>query len=347
MKILNINTEHTAPLKTLFEVLKEILVEANIEFINNDLKKSTKSKNNIINMDSDSDEENNSDDEDEKTQTQVKKFNGMKIMATDMSNTILIYLKLDAENFKEFDCKKKRIIVGVNFSHLNKIFKTVEKDDNLSIYINKNEENLLGVKLENFEKKKIDKFEMKLMDLNNTTLTLPTKEFDSAITMDANEFHKICREMNGIADYINIECINKKVIFSCIGDELGRKRTLIEDTKSNIRIDHTVNKDSKNNEPKIVKGNYELKNLILFSKCQSLCNTINIYMKNNYPLFIKYSVATLGTLHICVANNKPPDDEASDNEESKDNDFSDNESVDSCKKYYNDDSDSDDQVEYK
>ena len=43
--------------------------------------------------------------------------------------------------------------------------------------------------------------------------------------------------------------------------------------------------------------------LILFTKCTNLCNQINLYIKNDYPLIIKYTVASLGTIKLCLAPN--------------------------------------------
>ena len=58
----------------------------------------------------------------------------------------------------------------------------------------------------------------------------------------------------------------------------------------------------KNQNPEeIVQGVYALKHLVLFSKCTNLCNTIDIYLKNDYPLIIKYNVASLGDIKLCLA----------------------------------------------
>ena len=43
----------------------------------------------------------------------------------------------------------------------------------------------------------------------------------------------------------------------------------------------------------------------------SLCQSIKIYLKNDYPIIIEYSVASLGTIKLCLApkieeNNAPP-----------------------------------------
>jgi len=44
-----------------------------------------------------------------------------------------------------------------------------------------------------------------------------------------------------------------------------------------------------------------MKHLVLFSKCTNLCNSIELYLKNDFPLIIKYSVASLGEIKLCLA----------------------------------------------
>ncbi len=39
----------------------------------------------------------------------------------------------------------------------------------------------------------------------------------------------------------------------------------------------------------------------MFSKCTNLCQNIEIYLKNDYPIIIKYSVANLGEVKFCLA----------------------------------------------
>ena len=48
---------------------------------------------------------------------------------------------------------------------------------------------------------------------------------------------------------------------------------------------------------------YSLKYLILFTKCTNLCNLIHIYIKNDYPLIIKYNIASIGDIKLCLAPN--------------------------------------------
>ena len=46
-----------------------------------------------------------------------------------------------------------------------------------------------------------------------------------------------------------------------------------------------------------------LKYLTLFTKCTNLCNNIQLYIKNDYPLIIQYTIASLGIIKLCLAPN--------------------------------------------
>jgi len=55
------------------------------------------------------------------------------------------------------------------------------------------------------------------------------------------------------------------------------------------------------NPDEIVQGVFALKHLVLFSKCTNLCASIELYLKNDYPLIIEYMVASLGEIKLCLA----------------------------------------------
>jgi len=360
MKILKVMTEHTTPFKTLIEVLKELLQEANLEFRMEQNKKGSKidakkqqptkktsnpSRNNkkkgkfntgtngttideeefvdsddeaivsdddeIYEDDEEDDEEEEGEEEDdeeedaeeeegnEESETPNKNHkskNGLRIMAVDTTKTVLINLKLDAENFTVFECKKKKFVLGVNLVYFYKLIKSLEKDDNLTLYVDHDDRNYLKIRADNPEKRKEDIFELKLLDLGTNPISVPDITFDAVITMKSDEFNKRCKEMNQIADYVEIKCLKNKVIFKCKGDNGGRTITYkTDDSGDSININY-----GGNNKDFIVQGIYELSKLVMFGKCSSLCNDIQIYMKNSYPLVIKYTVATLGRILLCL-----------------------------------------------
>jgi len=307
MKILEVVTEHTGPMKILFEVLKDILTETNIEF------RSSQKK-----IDDDSECSEAPDDEtSERNKKKIKKEDQdcMKITAVDSSKTVLVNLRLDGKNFSKFVCKKNKLVLGVNLGYFYKLIKSMDKNDILTLSVDHDNKNSLKIKIDSPDEKKDTEFNLKLLDLNEAKTPLPEIVFDAVITMDSQEFNKLCREMNNIADYVEIKCLPDKIIFTCQGEFANRKstyRTNVDEDNENIlvSISHGSTKNNKKGEsqcPQIVQGIFELRNLVLFSKCATLCNGIEIYMKNDFPLVIKYTVATLGRILLCLTPIKEDD----------------------------------------
>ena len=58
---------------------------------------------------------------------------------------------------------------------------------------------------------------------------------------------------------------------------------------------------SKQESNKIIQGEFSLKNLSYFIKCTNLCSQIEIYLENDIPLIVKYNVASLGEIKLCLA----------------------------------------------
>ena len=50
----------------------------------------------------------------------------------------------------------------------------------------------------------------------------------------------------------------------------------------------------------VVHGEYNLRFLVMFSRCTNLCNNIEMCLKNNFPLIIRYQVANLGEIKLAV-----------------------------------------------
>ena len=112
--------------------------------------------------------------------------------------------------------------------------------------------------------------------------------------MKTDEFHNMCKEM---ADgrYLRVTCTEKKIEFRCKSSSGEKKREY--ENGGSVTISFT-GKDEKNTGPKIISEYFDLHNIIMFNKCRTLCSTIQIFLKNKYPMFIRYKVATLGTMQV-------------------------------------------------
>ena len=53
-------------------------------------------------------------------------------------------------------------------------------------------------------------------------------------------------------------------------------------------------------ESVVVQGEFSLKSLSNFIKCSPLCTHLEIYLGNDMPLIVKYHVASLGELRLCL-----------------------------------------------
>lgn len=321
-RILEVVTVQANAFKILTELNKELFADVNIEFHakeNYDTDSEDEDETDCegedtgskakspASDDTDSESEYETDsecDSDEEVQTRRRPKNkgGMRIIAINQKRSVLIYLKLDADNFDEYICKEPKIVIGVNMLSLHRLIRTINNTDTLTLYLDRDDINRLGIKVENAERNYISNYKLDLMDIKEDPFDIPSTEFDSMITMPSDDFHKICRNMHSIADKIEIKSVGKQLIFSCQGD-FATQEIILGETENGLSVEWG---DGDNYG--IVQGIYELKHLVAFTKCTSLCNTIEIHMKNDYPLVIKYAVASLGNIYLFLTTIKGDQD---------------------------------------
>jgi len=222
---------------------------------------------------------------------------GIKICSMDKTHTILIHLMLNAKNFEMYECKKKRILIAVNMQYFFKLINSIDNDDTLTIYIENDDYNdgvvkELGLKFENGNIKQSKIQKLRLLEPDEEELDLPNLEFSSIINMPSCDFQKIVRDLANISEKLEIKSINNELIFKCSG-QYANAEIRRSETESNMQY---IKKDKDN----IIQGEFPLKNLVYFIKCTNLCNQIEMYLKNDQPLIVKYNVATLGEIKLCL-----------------------------------------------
>lgn len=217
---------------------------------------------------------------------------GMKIIAMDNSHIVLVHLKLDAQKFEHFYCRGK-LSIGVNMLNFHKLIKTINSNDTLTLFMDDADINHLGIKIENMDKHTKTIYKLNLLDLDNPQISIDPTEFNSVITLPSSDFQKICRDMNNVSELVEIKNIGNQLIFSCKGDFCCQETVLSDNETGAIT---TISKNSD-----IIQGVFKLKYLVLFTKCTNLCNTIEVYLKNDYPMIIKYAVASLGEIKLAIA----------------------------------------------
>jgi proliferating cell nuclear antigen len=258
MNVLTLKTVQISPFRTLMTALKDILLESNITF----------------------------------------QSDGMRIINMDKSHTVLVHLFLKAENFEIYECKKEKIIIGVNMFHLFKLINTIDNDDTLTMYIESADYsdgivNNLCLKFENGDIKQCKIQKLRLIEPDPEELEIPNVTFSSVINLPSADFQKIVRDLSCISERIEINSVGNELIFKCKGTFATAE---VRRAESDGNMEFIQKKSNK-----IIQGNFSLKNLGYFIKCTNLCNQIEMYLENDLPLVVKYSVASLGDIKLCLA----------------------------------------------
>mgnify|MGYP001465571562 CR=1 FL=1 len=133
-------------------------------------------------------------------------------------------------------------------------------------------------------------------DLFIEKVEVPPVEFQSVLRLPSGDFQKLCRDMNQLADDIEIKSSGSELMFS-INNDWVNQQTIIRESSGGSGMSYIQNLTP----DEVIQGVFSLRYLVLFSKCTNLCQNIEIYIKNDYPIIIRYSVANLGEVKFCLA----------------------------------------------
>jgi proliferating cell nuclear antigen len=123
-------------------------------------------------------------------------------------------------------------------------------------------------------------------------------EYSTIINLPTTDFQKIIRDLNNISDRIEIKSVGNDLIFSCEGN-FASSRILRSESDGNMNF------IQKPDPSVVVQGEFSLKSLSHFIKCTPLCSHLEMYLGNDRPLIIKYDVASLGTIRLCIVTLPP------------------------------------------
>lgn len=265
-------------------------------------KKPSKSKKSEKNKDSDAEDDDNNDNNDDNNESkdEEKKKNpgGIRIVALDPHKTLLIYVKLNADEFDEFYVRTKSMYsIGLDLVQLHKFMKTVDKESIMTMKIMKDDEQYIKFELENTGKGQITYFDQKVLDIDDDPTKLPQgTNFEMSVAMDTSDFRKVCQEMSQFSEYVEITCTAKEITFRCKGDVTDFVKTFKHTDNGSLRI-LCMNKENKKGLM-MVQAIYNLKHLVTFGKCVNVCTEMRLFLKNDYPLFINYPIGSIGKMLV-------------------------------------------------
>jgi proliferating cell nuclear antigen len=113
---------------------------------------------------------------------------GMYIVTLDTARTSLIDMFLAADNFEEYECIQDEIIAGINISNTFKLLKTITNNDVLKIEINSKE--YMDMEITSESKKTSTKFQLKLLDINESRIEVPDVTMTSNTILQSADFQR-------------------------------------------------------------------------------------------------------------------------------------------------------------
>ena len=210
------------------------------------------------------------------------KPDGMYIVTLDTARASLVDMYLSSDNFEEYTCENE-IVAGINVSNTFKLLKSISNSDVLVININSKE--FMNIEIFSEIKKTSTKFALKLLDINENQIEVPSMTMNTITPMLSADFQRICRDMYNIGNDIEITREGTKLKLYCKGD-FANQETNIECTEESPKI----------------SGIYSLRYMNIFTKATSMCSTVQIMQEDqNRFLILKYNVANLGELKFYLA----------------------------------------------
>ena len=309
--IVELQTTQTHAIRTLTDTLNSLLTDVNLNFypyyINDESEsEESDSDSEVDTSESENENENNIEindtlDTSNKEKNNSKKIGGLRIKEVNKTSSILVHCKLDADKFDHYEYKyhKKKLTIGINLANLLKALKCMTNFDTMTWAIDEDDINKLIVILQNIERKEKKIFKLNLMDLDDEKYEVDPVKFPFYAIMPSNEFHKYCKDMATVSEKMDIKCTSEHLFFNGLGS-IGDFQFSLGESVGGLTIG--VNTEDKN---EIVQGLFELKYLIIFTKCTSLCGQVTLFLKNDYPLIVKYSVANLGEIKLVLSPSKP------------------------------------------
>jgi len=317
VNILELKTTQTAAMKIVIDEIYSLITDANLVIYPYYIEEGDDSDDNNSECESDSSHETTdeniqilkskknknkkNDMIENKEETEHKKqLGGIVLKEVNKTGKILVYMRLDSDKFDvyKYNYHKKKLTLGIDVGYLLKCLKCMSHFDTMTWLVDDEDINKLVVILESIERKEKKTFKLNLMDIEEEKYEIAPIQFPYLICLPSQDFHKYCKDMASSTEKIEIKATSTRLYFSGKG-EIGDVEFEVGETNGGLTITSTTN-----NTNEIVQGLFDLKFLLIFTKCTNLCNIVTLFLKNDYPIIVTYQIAALGEIKLVLSPSK-------------------------------------------
>ncbi len=200
---------------------------------------------------------------------------GIKASAMDPSHVALVSLEIPKLAFEEYEADNHDI--GIDLEAFKKVMNRAKSKDKLILELDE-ERNKLNVIFENTGKRK---FSLALLDLSASSVKVPDIEYPNVIMIKGDAFKEALKDASLFSDYVVLKADENKFVVHAKGD-LNENEAIFEKDCSAI-ISLEVKEEA--------KSAFNLDYLIDMVKGVSSGDIIKIYLGNDMPVKLEYSIA--------------------------------------------------------
>lgn len=217
---------------------------------------------------------------------------GIKLTMMDTHRHMLIDLVLDCENFSIYKFKQEKTYIGINLNHLHKMLKNIKKKDSLTLFIDSDNPDDLGIRVYPKENTRVTTSYIKIQSIQNVKIPLPTG-YDKPVIVHSSEFQKTAKDLNNIGNIIKVVSKGFHIKFLCDAGSIYSREVIFGEIQD--EDDEEGNKD----EYEYIEE-FDTEKLTRITKISGLSDTMQIYPKQGLPLLFRSNVGSLGKISIYI-----------------------------------------------
>lgn len=210
----------------------------------------------------------------------------------DSSHVALVSLNLSMDGFEHYRADSN-MVLGVSIANLAKVMKLADNSDAITLMAEQ-EATHLKIVFENSKNERTTEFNLNLITIDSEHLAIPETEYQSVVTINSNEYSKICKELFSLSETVSVTTNPEFVIFSVEG-EVG---------SGSVKLGHNEgNKDDQTllevTEP--VTQQFALRYLNMFNKAATISSFTRLCLHQEQPLVVEFKIDNLGVLKYFLA----------------------------------------------
>lgn len=153
----------------------------------------------------------------------------------------------------------------------------------------------LKITFENPKTERTTEFNLNLITIDSEHLAIPETEYQSVVTINSNEFSKICKELFSLSETVQVTTNSEFVQFSVEG-EVGSGSVKLGQNESDKKEDQTMLEVQ---EP--VSQQFALRYLNMFNKASTISTFTRLCLHQEQPLVVEFKIDNLGVLKYFLA----------------------------------------------